>query len=117
MTAHRVLCFGGRDFTDTGRIDAALSLLPSVLGDRFAIIHGNARGADRLCGEWGKRRGLCVIAVDAPWDFYDKKAGPTRNGWMLEFCMPTYAVGFPGGSGTRDMALKCVAAGLVPWYP
>lgn len=115
---HRVLCFGGRDYNDWGRIDAALSLLPGALGTQdFAIVHGNARGADNLCGTWGKSRGLCVIAVDANWDFYKLRAGPIRNEWMLHFCMPTYAVGFPGGSGTRDMGERLAAAGVVTWWP
>lgn len=115
--SHRVLCFGGRDYCDKGRIDAALSALFPVLGPKFAIVHGNARGADKLSGEWAKRHGLCVIAVDANWDFYRNSAGPTRNGWMLEYCMPTYAVGFPGGAGTRDMAKRVTEAGIVLWRP
>lgn len=115
---HRVLCFGGRDFSDMGRIDAALSLLPGVLGvPEFAIIHGNARGADKLCGAWGKRRGFCVIAVDANWDFYRLRAGPVRNDWMMVYCMPTYAVGFPGGSGTADMGERLRRAGVPTWWP
>jgi hypothetical protein len=115
---HRVLCFGGRDFSDMGRIDAALSLLPGILGsDRFAIVHGNARGADKLCGLWGKRHGLCVIAIDANWDYYRNNAGPVRNQWMLDFCHPTYGVGFPGGSGTRDMAERLRDASVPVWWP
>lgn len=116
--SHRVLCFGGRDFSDMGRIDAALSLLPGVLSsDRFAIVHGNARGADRLCGAWGKSRGLCVIAVDANWDYYKLRAGPVCNEWMMEFCKPTYAVGFPGGNGTRDMGERLRQANVPTWWP
>lgn len=112
MTPLRVLVFGGRDFTDAAIVDQALSMLP--VG---CIIHGGARGADTLAGEWGKRKGLPVLRVDAPWDVYGNRAGPIRNQWMLDWCSPTYAVGFPGGSGTRDMAHRCTVAGLPLWRP
>lgn len=109
----RVLVFGGRDFTDTAIMDQALSML-----DVGCIIHGGARGADTLAGEWGNRKGLPVLRIDAPWDFYGKyAAGPIRNQWLLDWACPTYAVGFPGGSGTRDMAQRCAAAGLPVWRP
>lgn len=119
MTTHRVLCFGGRDYL--GPVDPYLSQLPTLLGE-FCIIHGDARGADRGCGEWARRQGICEIRVPAPWDFYKAMgrtggAGPTRNQWMLDFCMPTYAVGFPGGAGTADMARRLKAAGVTLWQP
>lgn len=113
---HRVLCFGGRDYDDRMAIDTALMQLTTSIG-QFAIIHGGARGADQLCGEWGERRGRPVIAVRANWDFYAKAAGGIRNSWMLEHCMPTYAVGFPGGPGTSDMAKRCERSGLTLWRP
>lgn len=114
--SHRVLCFGGRDFSDVTRIDAALSAVAGKLGP-FAIIQGGARGADRLSGAWGRERGLCVIEVAAPWTFYGNGAGPLRNSWMLEHCAPTYAVGFPGGKGTADMRAKLFAAAVPLWEP
>lgn len=116
MTGHRVLCFGGRAFVDTRMVDRALSQLPTILGGApFAIVHGGARGADTLCGEWAKARGIPVARVDADWDFYGKKAGPIRNQWMLEFFQPTYAIGFPGGVGTRDMQLRLDQAKVPLW--
>lgn len=83
----------------------------------FCIIHGKARGADSLCGEWGKARGVPVIEVPAQWGFYRNAAGPMRNGWMLEILSPTYAIGFPGGSGTADMTERLRAAGVPLWLP
>lgn len=112
MTKLRVLVFGGRDYTDAQMVDRALSML-----DVGCIIHGGARGADTLAGEWGKRRGLPVLRIDAPWDTHGKGAGPVRNQWMIDWAMPTYAVGFPGGVGTRDMAHRCMVAGLPLWRP
>ncbi len=118
MTNARVLCFGGRNYFDAEAINAALiHLLCGEFGPRPAIIHGDARGADSACGAWGKRRGLPVIAVAANWDVHGKAAGFMRNDWMMEYCMPTYAVGFPGGPGTKNMADKLAAAGVVTWFP
>lgn len=111
---HRVLCCGGRYFSDATFLAARLDDLHQMLGD-FVIIHGGARGADRLAGEWGKRHGFPVIEVAANWDIYAKSAGAIRNGWMLDFCFPTYVVAFPGGNGTADMIRKCKARGLPVW--
>lgn len=118
----RVLCFGGRDYADASAINAALSLFRDKLEetgkyDGFAIIHGDARGADRTCAAWGRAAGRCVIAVAAPWDAFDKAAGRMRNQWMIDYCMPTHAIGFPGGAGTRDMARRVREAGIWLWSP
>ena len=116
VTMHRVLCFGGRDYYDDTAIAAALSELTSRLGV-FAIIHGGARGADSLCGAWGAAHGCPVVIVPANWDFYGNRAGPVRNAWMLDIAFPTYAVGFPGGTGTADMLRRLERAGVPVWRP
>ena len=114
----RVLFFGGRDFRDAGSIALALEALPGVLGTReFCVIHGDARGADRLAGMAAAARGLPVVIVPANWDFYKLAAGPVRNTWMLDFCLPTYAVGFPGGAGTANMTAQLKARGVPVWRP
>ena len=114
---HRVLCFGGRTYSDRAAVDAALSFLVAHLGGPFVIIQGGARGADALCKEWGRRLGYCVVQVDADWQNYDRAAGGICNGWMLEHCRPTYAVGFPGGPGSADMARRLKAANVPTWFP
>ncbi len=113
---HRVLCCGGRDFTDYNFVTQRLNELRQQLGD-FAVIHGGARGADSLAALWGKAKGLPVIEVAANWSVYSKSAGAIRNAWMLDYCFPTYAVAFPGGSGTADMVRQCEARGVVVWRP
>lgn len=111
----KVLCFGGRDYTDSHMVDAALSKLAEQ--GIFLIVNGGARGADRLCKEWGLRRGWPVITMDAAWDALGKRAGITRNAWMLENLTINVAVAFPGGTGTADMANKVRAAGIQLWEP
>jgi hypothetical protein len=111
---HKVLCCGGRNYHDYQLVSLALDNLRLRLGD-FAVIHGNATGADELSGLWGRSKGLPVIQVPANWHFYSKSAGTIRNGWILDLCAPTCAVAFPGGKGTADMITKCKAAGLDVW--
>ena len=111
---HRVLCCGGRDFNDYAFLTARLNELRQVIGD-FAVIHGGARGADSLATLWGKAHGLPVIEVAANWGFYNKAAGHIRNTWMLDFCFPTYAVAFPGGTGTANMVRQCENRSVVVW--
>jgi hypothetical protein len=111
---HKVLCCGGRDFADYALVEYALAHLYSHFG-AFAVIHGNAKGADRLAAFWAKQKGLPVIQVDANWDFYDKRAGSLRNKWMLELCGPTYAVAFPGDIGTAHMVRQLEFANVTVW--
>lgn len=116
ITHHRVLCFGGRAYVQVKVVEQVLDQLPAVLrGVPFAIFHGGAPGADVICGAWGKRHGHPVASMEANWDFYGKPAGPIRNQWMLDFFRPTYAVGFPGGPGTRDMLARLDLAGVPCW--
>lgn len=96
---HRVLFFGGRDYSDAAYMRLVFDRLPEALnGAGFCVIHGGAKGADSLAGSVAASRGLPVVVVPANWGFYKLAAGPVRNTWMLDFCAPTYAVRFPGGA-------------------
>ncbi len=105
MTVYLVC--GGRDFDDVG-------LLNATLDDRTvtAVVHGGARGADGMAGAWARRNGVPEIRVDANWDFHKRKAGPLRNGWMLEFVRVDVVLAFPGGTGTADMVRRARKAGV-----
>lgn len=110
----RVLCCGGRNFDNYNFVIIVLDRLREMFGD-FVVIQGGAKGADDLCALWARSKGLPVITVEANWSFYQKAAGAIRNQWMLDFCLPTYAVAFPGGKGTSDMIEKCKSNGLTVW--
>lgn len=113
----RVLCYGGRTYSDSATVHGALMYLATLWGETYLIINGGARGADSLCRDWGLRRGWPVITMDAPWDAMGRAAGSVRNGWMIEYAAPTYAVGFPGGPGTADMTKRLQRAGIPTWHP
>lgn len=99
---------GSRDKFDEGEILLAIHSLP----DGSVVIHGDAKGVDRLAGEFATARGLHEVKVPALWSRYDKAAGPLRNQAMLRLC-PSIVHAFPaGGPGTKDMIAQAEKAGI-----
>jgi hypothetical protein len=110
----RVLVCGGRDFDDVGLMISALDRLHT---EKFftVLIHGNARGADRMADAWAWCRGVPREPYEVPqgeWDELGKKAGPLRNQRMLDEGKPDLVVAFPGAGGTKDMVRRAVKAGV-----
>lgn len=104
-----LLVCGGRDYTGD------VSCLGRVHGVEL-VIHGGAKGADTLAGEYFKVRGVHVAVVKALWDYHFKDAGWKRNDAML-LLRPTYCVAFPGSNGTQDMIDKCNQQRITVWQP
>lgn len=81
----RILVTGSRTFTDR-------DLIEHVLAEKFkegdiVIVHGGARGADRMADEWAvinsvKRDVYPVVSSD--WQRFGKRAGILRNEVMLD---------------------------------
>lgn len=113
----RVLVCGGRDYRDARRIHSELDSIRNTIG-LLVLIHGAAPGADRLAGEWAKKRGIPVEDFPALWypdgkdGGRDDKAGPKRNARMLDEGRPDLVVAFPGWAGTNDMVERARAAGV-----
>jgi len=112
----RLLVCGGRDFKDAPWLNAVLDHLRAKLYDRglvlTAIIHGDARGADRLAKQWAESRGVPHRPFPAKWTKYGKAAGSIRNQQMLDEGKPDAVLAFDGGSGTQDMVDRARKAGL-----
>ena len=106
----RLLVTGGRDFSDHDFLFTTLDRLHAE-HHLTLLIHGDARGADRLASEWAKERGIEILACPADWKRYGRGAGPKRNRQMLDE-HPDLVVAFPGGSGTRHMVLIAEDAGV-----
>ena len=112
----RVLICGGRDYTDVGRVYAALDHLHAKRGITL-LIHGDCpTGADKLADDWADSRNVDRHPEPADWDQYGRRAGPIRNTKMLTL-NPEGVVAFPGGDGTADMVKKALNAGLKVWRP
>lgn len=107
--ARPVLVTGGRFYADAARVAEALAAEAPTL-----VIHGGCRGADILADAWARAAGIHVARVDALWDIEPKRAGPIRNGVLVELAakLGAIVVAFPGGSGTVDCVRKARAAGL-----
>lgn len=80
------------------------------------IVHGAARGADTLGGNWATARGLTVEAYPADWIAEPRAAGPIRNQQMLDtgidFGIAFYDRPFWASAGTSDMVRKLTKAGV-----
>lgn len=112
----KILVCGGRNFSDR---EALFSALDAVHDKRHVqmLIHGAARGADSLAGEWADERGVLSASVKALWEKHGRKAaGPIRNRGML-LLEPDGVVAFPGGSGTADMVAAAREVGVPVWIP
>ena len=71
------------------------------------LIHGNARGLDKIAGAWARcTRGVIEYVFEADWDVLGDAAGPVRNGQMLRHGQPDVVIAFPGGTGTRNMKMQ-----------
>ena len=76
----RVIVCGSRGWTNRDRICSRLFELP---GDS-TVVHGAARGADRIAGQEAEKLGLLVEAHPADWETHGKQAGFIRNKKMAE---------------------------------
>lgn len=110
----KVLVCGGRAFDDYAMVIRVLDRVhESTPAGISLVIHGDANGADRLGGAWAVLRRLPVQAFPARWQAEGKAAGPLRNQRMLDEGKPDLVVGFPGGTGTRDMLTRAEKAGVL----
>lgn len=109
-----VIVCGGRNFKDRDFIFKTLDLWHAR--NRIThVVHGAAKGADTIAGEWAITRGIPVTSVRAEWEVYGRKAGPIRNTKMLIDHRPQWVIAFPGGDGTGNMIEQALAAGVRVW--
>lgn len=109
----RVLVCGGRDFQDADDLEASLDAFhEGARGPIELLIHGGARGADSLAGEWARSRGVACIVYEANWTSQGRSAGPIRNKRMLDEGMPDVVIAFPGARGTANMMRQARDRGL-----
>lgn len=106
-----VLVCGSREWKDADAIRVELVKLPPDT----LVIHGDARGADKIAGEVALALGLKVKAVPAKWKELGKSSGVLRNQHMLDMC-PDLVIGFcvdvTPTSGTMDMLKRARAKGV-----
>lgn len=109
----KVLVCGSRSWGETR--DQVVKLYDRIgeLPLDATIIHGNARGADRLAGDAALRRGNPVEVFPADWDEHGRKAGIVRNLQMLDQ-KPDLVIGFWDGisRGTKHTLAQAERRGI-----
>jgi hypothetical protein len=111
----RVIVCGSRRWRDRELIAYVLSELMIVRGWNPIIVHGAARGADRIADEEAGKLGFLTEPHAADWDLYGKKAGPIRNEEMAalgaDLCIAFWD-GKVTNSGTMDMVDRAKKHGI-----
>lgn len=110
----RVLVCGARDYTDRARMYYVLDKLHK-LHTFTLLIHGGAKGADTLAGEWARTHNVPVKVFHADWKKFGRAAGPIRNKQMLVKGQPDLVVAFPKtilakSRGTKNMVMQAMKA-------
>lgn len=100
----KVLCCGDREWNNWPVIYRALE----GLGPLTIIVHGDARGADKMCGWVAKHKfGYEVRPYPAKWAEHGKAAGAIRNRLMFDSEKPELVLAFHNdlskSRGTKDM--------------
>jgi hypothetical protein len=121
----KILVTGDREWKDVKRIDELMNVIgsfASATDTEIVIIHGNANGADKLCGISAEERGFTVIPVPAQWEKYGRAAGPIRNAKMLDMLMHgvtpervlclAFHPNLTKSKGTKDMVTRALKVGV-----
>jgi len=87
-----VLVAGSRSWTDRTAIEERIAANETGEGTHV-LIHGAARGADRIADRVARERGWHVETYPANWSRFHKKAGPIRNRVMVERLLELFAKG------------------------
>jgi hypothetical protein len=112
----KVLVCGSREWDNPHIIWDALSALREFYpDDDIELIHGDARGADKIAGNAAKALGMSVTPVPAEWEKFGKVAGPMRNKEMLGMNPDTVlAFRCDGKSPGTDHMVKLAVRSKIP---
>lgn len=123
MTEHWLLVTASRQWRDRQRMRAAFLAIQRRLGAPAAamgIVHGAARGGDRMADEVAAGLGWArdpVSCTSAEWARYGRSAGHRRNARMIQRRTYVGCVAFPLGlsAGTRGCMVAAAEAGIRVW--
>lgn len=107
----RILVCGSRTWRDYSTIESKLRGLPRG----STVIHGDARGADRMARDAARKLGLIEEPYPADWSGLGRRAGPIRNQLMLDEGRPQFVIAFRArgtSRGTDDTIARARAAGI-----
>lgn len=105
----RTIIAGSRTITDYSFIQEAMEDIP---WDISGVVHGGARGVDRLGEQWGEENGQPTTLFKADWKQYDKAAGYIRNEEMAKNAEALIAFWDKKSKGTKHMIDIAIRYGL-----
>lgn len=102
----RVIVCGSRGWSNRDLIAEVLAELP---GDT-TLVHGAAKGADRIAEQEGQKLGFLIEPWPALWDDHGKRAGLIRNEQMAvmgaDLCLAFWDGRSTGTQHMTEMAAK-----------
>lgn len=107
----KVVICGGRNFDDADFIYRELDRLHVQYGFE-TVIEGDARGVDRIAGDWARSRDVELIEFPADWKNEGRHAALIRNERMLREGKPDMVIAFPGGNGTWHTCSQAEQLGI-----
>jgi hypothetical protein len=100
----RIIVCGSRSWNDRKLIANTLYDLAVEYGTDITIVHGDAKGADRICEQEAQKAGLLIEAYPADWVGQGKRAGLIRNERMAALGADLCVAAWDGRStGTAHM--------------
>lgn len=116
----KLIVTGSRDWGNrAGQVDEVRKVLDQYESfERRVLVHGGARGLDKVAGQLATALGWATIEERADWTL-GKNAGHVRNQRMVDMhgADAEMVAAFPGidSRGTYDMAARAWAAGIPVW--
>jgi len=116
-----ILVTGDRSWADYGMIYSRLADYQRAQPDEYPtgyikVIHGAARGADRLAGYAAKSLAMSLVEYPAEWVRLGRAAGPIRNQLMLDKEDVNVVLAFhddiASSKGTADMISRAKKKGI-----
>lgn len=109
--ASRVIVCGSRHWNDRKKIADRLFELPP---HATTIVHGGARGADRIAGQEAEKLGLLVEVHKPDYERWSKKYAPIERNQRMADLGADLCIAFwkDGSSGTRDMIERAKERGI-----
>lgn len=110
-----VLVAGDRNWSDWELFGKVLDLIHAK-NPITLVVHGGARGADRMAGFWAALNKVPLRVYRADWGKHNKQAGPIRNRLMLEShpelqLVVAFHDSIDWSKGTKDMVEASRRAG------
>lgn len=108
----KVLVSGSRDIDDTKIVYDAIAKSP---WQPDTIIHGDAMGVDSIADRYARIKSIDRDVHPIPdwvWEKVGRKAGPMRNGFMVDHADALIAVWDGESSGTKNTMQQAESEGL-----